>query len=60
MIFPRDPVLNSMFWVELVRNTKFPRQVGRMEVQVQVPLTVGVQMPGEAGTAEEGKQVHEL
>lgn len=31
-----------------------------MEVHVQVPLTVGVQMPGEAGTAEEGKQVHEL
>lgn len=30
-----------------------------MEVQVQVPLSVGVQMPGEAGT-EEGKQVHEL
>lgn len=27
------------------------------EVQIQVPLTVGIQMPGEAGTAEEGKQV---
>lgn len=30
------------------------------EVQIQVPLTVGNQMPGEAGTAEEGKQVNEL
>lgn len=30
------------------------------EVQIQVPLIVGEQMPGEAGTAKEGKQVHKL
>lgn len=29
-------------------------------VQVQVPLPVGEQMPGEAGTAGEGEQVREL
>lgn len=29
-------------------------------MQIQVPLTVGEQMPWEAGSAEEGKQVHEL
>lgn len=29
-------------------------------MQVQVPLPVGEQMPGEAGTAGEGEQVREL